>query len=91
MGDGASIDEGAFADPTNQKILVCQLCVDVGNGLARNTELLGQQAGRRQLRACCQATALDRAAQLIVQLPREILSALDDNMKFHTAPCKGIY
>ena len=43
----ARIDVGAFADHAGEEVFVRQLRVSVGNGLARNTQLLGQQTAGR--------------------------------------------
>ncbi|MNE82980.1 hypothetical protein D3C80_1797540 [compost metagenome] len=74
------VDVGAFADHAGEEVFIGQLCVGVGNGLARNPQLFGQQATGRQLRPGCQATGLDGAAQLVVQLAGEVFAAIDDNM-----------
>jgi hypothetical protein len=74
------VDIGAFADHPGQEVFVGQLSIGVGNGLARNAQLLGQQATGRQLRTGCQTSGLDRAAQLVVQLTGQVLAAIDDNM-----------
>jgi hypothetical protein len=37
------------------------------------------------LRAGGEATGFDGGAQLLVQLAREVLAAVDDNVKFHTS------
>ncbi|MNK99313.1 hypothetical protein D3C87_1197010 [compost metagenome] len=76
----AGIDVSALADHPGEVIFVGQLRVGIGNGLARNAQLLGEQAARWKLRPCCQTTRFDGAAQLVVQLARQILAAVNDNM-----------
>ncbi|MNL42167.1 hypothetical protein D3C87_1646080 [compost metagenome] len=82
MGDfrRPGIDVGAFADHPGQKVVVGQLGVGVGNGLARNAQLLRQQSAGRKLRPGCQAAGFDGTAQLLVQLACQVLAAVDDNM-----------
>lgn len=84
-----SVDVGAFADHPGEEVFVGQLSVGVGNGLARNAQLLGQQATGWQLRPRRQTPGLDGAAQLVVQLTCQVLAAIDDNMQFHTGEAPG--
>ncbi|MGF6706315.1 hypothetical protein ABIA58_003185 [Pseudomonas frederiksbergensis] len=83
------IDVSAFADHSGEEVLVGQLRIRVGNGLARDPQLFGQQAAGRQLRPGCQATGFNGVAQLPVQLACQVLAAVDDNMKFHTGGAPG--
>ncbi|MNH24981.1 hypothetical protein D3C78_643310 [compost metagenome] len=76
----ACVDIGTFADHPGEEVFVSQLGVGVGNGLARNTQLFGQQAAGGQLCPGGQATGLDSAAQLVVQLAGQVLATVDDNM-----------
>ena len=80
----AGIDVGAFADHAGEEVFVGQLRVGVGNGLARDPQLLGQQAAGRQLCASGQTPGFDGATQLLIQLTGQILAAVDHNVKFHT-------
>ena len=85
----AGVDIGAFADHPGEEIFVGQLRISVGNGLARDAQLLGQQAARRQLRTRRQPPGLNRRAQLLIQLTGKILAAVDHDMKFHTDEAPG--
>ncbi|MNI43866.1 hypothetical protein D3C73_982100 [compost metagenome] len=77
---GPRVDVGAFADHPGEKVLIGQLRIGIGNGLARDAQLLGQQATWRQLCPGCQAARFDSAAQLLVQLARQILAAVNDDV-----------
>ncbi|MNY29672.1 hypothetical protein D3C86_1637240 [compost metagenome] len=77
---GPRIDVGAFADHPGEEVFVGQLRVGIGNGLAGNAQLLGQQAAGWKLCPGCQTARFDGAAQLLVQLARQVLAAIDDNM-----------
>ena len=74
------LHETADADPAQQQLLIAQPVIHVRHRLARQAQLAGQQARRRQLLAVGQAPRADRLGKLAIQLPAQVASAFQSDM-----------
>ncbi len=79
-------DEGAASDHGAEQAisaLSAQARVGLGDGLARDLQLLGQEARGRQLRADGQVSMLNGLVQLLVELIGQAFAADQVNVQFH--------
>ena len=80
-----AVDEGAGADPSDQQVVVGEVAVGIGDGLARHPQLFGEQPGRRQACAGGQGAQGNGLAQLFGDLFGQIAAAAEGDVQFHVA------